>query len=275
MNLQQNIEKPSEAELRLVSQALFEAAAEGLVVVDQEGQIILVNHRMSEMFGYGEDELVGSKIEKLVPSRFAGGHEKLRAEFTKCPTRRSMGEGMDLSARCKDGSEFPVEISLNHFEMNGRRYVMALISDITKRKVTELELEKLNQELELRVQERTRELAESQHLYSVIARNFPNGIIMVFNRRFDYVFAEGKELFKMGVTSDELVGTNYLDRLDEGVREKIKDKLLEVFDGRNVSFEVIVDDKCYELNAVSLRDSDGIISRSLVVETNVTQQIRA
>jgi PAS domain S-box-containing protein len=152
---------------------------------------------------------------------------------------------------------------------------MALISDITHRKAAERALAALNQELEERVRERTRQLAESEHLYSVIARNFPNGIIMVFDQDFNYVFAEGRELFKMGVSSEELVGTNYLTRLAPGVRETIHERLEEAFQGKNVHFEMEVDDKNYELHVVPLRDADNKVSRILVVETNVTQYKRA
>jgi signal transduction histidine kinase len=211
----------------------------------------------------------------LIPTRFTDRHVGQRTGFLQNPSRRSMGAGMDLTAMRKDGSEFPVEISLNHFDIEGMRFVMALISDITKRKETERELAMLNQELEHRVQERTRELAESQHLYGVIARNFPNGIIMVFDRDFDYVFVEGRELFKMGVSSQQLVGTNYLARLSPDARQTIEERLREAFDGKNVNLELVVNDKNYELHAVPLRDAEGIIDRILVVEMNVTQHKRA
>jgi PAS domain S-box-containing protein len=275
MDLKHETPKSSGLQLARVSQALFESAAEGLIVIDARGKMVLLNQRACEMLGYLEEELIGAQIEMLVPMKLAGAHQKLREGFVQEPSRRSMGIGRDLCARRKDGSEFPVEISLNHFENEGDRYVMALLSDITQRKTTEQELEKLNQELEHRVQLRTRELAESQNLYAVIARNFPNGIIMVFDQDFNYVFAEGRELFKMGVTSDELVGTNYLTRLGEGVRDTIEQHLRTVFEGQNANFDMIVDDKHYELHAVPLRDSTGLVTRILVVETNVTQQKRA
>ncbi|MFM2375984.1 MAG: hypothetical protein RLZZ165_1081 [Bacteroidota bacterium] len=254
---------------------LFESAGEGLIVVDHAGEIQMMNNRALEMFGYSREELVGQKIEILVPSDMRLRHERNHMQYMAHPVRRSMGIGMALSGCRKDGSTFPVEISLNHFEIGGQTCAMALISDITLRQVVERELEKLNLELEQRVLERTRELRDSQHLYAVIARNFPNGSIYVLDRDFRYIFAEGRELFRMGVTSDQLIGSSYLERLIPNVREMIEGKLEEVLRGHNMTFELDVEDKTYEMHAVPLRDADGIISRIMLVETNTTQQKRA
>jgi PAS domain S-box-containing protein len=257
-----------------ISKALFDAAAEGLIVVDMQGAIVLVNKRSEEMLGYDNGELIGMAIETLVPHRFSS-HLRHRNDYLQAPARRSMGIGLDLTALRKDGSEFPVEISLNHFVVDGERYIMALLSDITRRKEAEHALEKLNEDLELRVEKRTRDLAESQHLYEVIARNFPNGAIMVFDRAFDYVFAEGRELYKLGVTSQELLGSNYLARLSPEARAIVEPQLSKAFEGHSVNFDIVEQDKHYELQAVPLRDRDWVVTRILVVETNVTPQKRA
>jgi PAS domain S-box-containing protein len=257
-----------------ISKALFDAAAEGLIVVNMQGAIVLVNKRSEEMLGYDNGELIGMAIETLVPHRFSS-HLRHRNDYLQAPARRSMGIGLDLTALRKDGSEFPVEISLNHFVVDGERYIMALLSDITRRKEAEHALEKLNEDLELRVEKRTRDLAESQHLYEVIARNFPNGAIMVFDRAFDYVFAEGRELYKLGVTSQELLGSNYLARLSPEARAIVEPQLSKAFEGHSVNFDIVEQDKHYELQAVPLRDRDWVVTRILVVETNVTPQKRA
>jgi PAS domain S-box-containing protein len=264
-----------EAKFDHICEALFSSAAEGLLVVDRKGLIKLLNLRSEEMFGYSREEMKGQPVEILVPDAFKSNHVRNKEGYLKNPTRRSMGIGLDLWARRKDGTTFPVEISLNHFESDGEQFAMALISDITRRKGVEHQLAILNEELEGRVQERTRELRESQHLYSVIARNFPNGSINVFDRDFNYIFAEGRELFRMGVTSEQLVGTNYLSRLSPVVRETVASRLKTVFDGQSLSFDLDLDEKTFEIHAVPLRDAEGLISRILVVETNTTQQKRA
>ena len=258
-----------------VYQALFESATECLLVVDTQGTILLSNPRVTELFGYRENELLGEKIEVLLPDRIKGHHVNLRDNYIEHPTRRSMGVGRDLAGRRKDGSEFPVEVSLNSFDLEGKKMVMALVTDITMRKQAEQELAHLNRELETRVRKRTIQLRNSQRLYSIIARNFPNGSINVFDRDLNYVFVEGKELYKLGLTSERLVGTHYLSHLDPEIRDDIRDHLMQVFEGQNSTFEVSFKGNQYEMNAVALPDEDGKIDQILVVEHNISRQKQA
>ena len=124
-----------------------------------------------------------------------------------------MGRGYDLIGVRKDGTSVPVEISLNYYKQGGNLMVMALIMDVTVRKEQEAQVLLLNKNLERRVEKRTQELEESQLLYRMIARNFPNGTINVFDKSFNYVFVEGQDLYRNGITSERLVGKNYLNQL--------------------------------------------------------------
>ena len=146
-----------------VCELLFTTAAEGLVVVDATGRIIMHNPRMSSMFGYADGALQGLTIEALLPEAARARHAHHRAEYERKPVQRSMGMGMDLRGQRKDGSVFPVEVSLNHFTVDGKRYVMGLVTDITLRHKAEEELQRTNQELEDRVEQRTTELREAEH----------------------------------------------------------------------------------------------------------------
>lgn len=146
-----------------VCELLFTTAAEGLVVVDAEGAILMHNPRLNVMFGYGDGELRGSTIEALLPEAARERHVRHRAVYDHKPVQRSMGIGMDLWGKRKDGSVFPVEVSLNHFTVDGRRYVMGLVTDITLRHEAEQELQRTNQELEDRVERRTAELRAAEH----------------------------------------------------------------------------------------------------------------
>ncbi|MFN3875942.1 MAG: PAS domain S-box protein, partial [Flavobacteriales bacterium] len=141
---------------------MFATAAEGLVVVDKEGRMVMVNPSMERMFGYEPQELLGRGIEDLLPDALRAKHAAHRAVYDKAPTKRSMGSGLDLKGKRKDGEIFPVEVSLNHFQIDGARYVMALVSDITLRRLAEDALLRNNQELEERVERRTAELREAQ-----------------------------------------------------------------------------------------------------------------
>src|SRR5436305_14977541 len=90
-----------------------EAAPDAVVIVDAQARIALVNHLTEKMFGYERDELVGQPIEVLVPERYRPQHTRDRDAYTHAPRTRPMGLGRELLGRRKDGSEFPVEISLS------------------------------------------------------------------------------------------------------------------------------------------------------------------
>ncbi len=254
---------------------LFDTAAEGLLLVDKNGEILIANTQIEEMFGYKEGELTGQQVEVLIPGAARKRHEEHRTAYASAPKKRSMGRGLDLQAVRKDGSEFPVEVSLNYMERDGELLVMGLVTDISDRKRAEERLYELNQSLEQKVEERTRELRQSQHLYRTIARHFPNGTINVFDRQLRYVFAEGQELFRYKLTSENLVGTSYLERLPEDVREEIHPKLQRVFDGEDMSFEIETRGQNYLMNAVGLPNISGEIQQVLVVEQNITGQKKA
>ena len=269
------MEKTDRIKIQDIAAALFESAAEGLVVTNEKGIIEAVNPRVSEMFGYEEKDLIGEKVELLIPPRYHERHKNHRKKYARHPSKRSMGIGLDLNGQRKNGEAFPVEVSLNHFKIGDEKMFMALISDVTERKRADLALKKLNQELEQKVLERTRDLRSSQHLYRLIARNFPNGMINVFDRDLNYVFVEGQELYKLGINSKRLVGTNYLERLAPELREDIKAQLLEAFAGNDTSFEINFRNNTYMLNAVALPDEGGEVSRILVVEQNITKMKKA
>jgi PAS domain S-box-containing protein len=146
-----------------IFRVLFESAAEGLVLVDKTGMLLMVNPRITEMFGYKEDELIGEKVEILIPESLRSKHTAYREDYNEQPKKRSMGHGMDLSGRRKDGTTFPIEISLNYFHSGDEMVIMGLITDITERKKIEAEFQKLNTELEKRVEERTQALEGAIH----------------------------------------------------------------------------------------------------------------
>jgi PAS domain S-box-containing protein len=143
-------------------QALFNNAAIGIIMVNASGVIELTNHFAETQFGYTADELKGKKIEALIPQRYKERHEKHRDDFHRYnPHSRPMGMGMSLSGQRKDGSEFPVEVSLSVFKTEEAEYAIAFVSDITVRKQSEDALVKLNSELEQIVLERTRSLEDA------------------------------------------------------------------------------------------------------------------
>jgi PAS domain S-box-containing protein len=109
---------------------LLESASDGLVVVDQAGEIVLVNRRTERMFGYGREELIGQMLEVLVPEAYTRRHARELASYFAEPRERPMGRGMDLWGRRRDGTQFPVDISLVPLENNQGLFAGAMIRDL-------------------------------------------------------------------------------------------------------------------------------------------------
>jgi PAS domain S-box-containing protein len=151
--------------------ALLESAPDAMVIVDASGTIMLVNAQTEKFFGYKREELLGKPVEILMPDRFRGNHLGHREKYAKVPRLRMMGSGMELFGRRKDGTEFPVEISLSPFKSKDGILVFSAIRDITLQKRAQKELAEAKETLELRVRDRTAELQQSnQALEAEIAR---------------------------------------------------------------------------------------------------------
>jgi PAS domain S-box-containing protein len=155
--------------------SLFENATEGIILTDSKAQMIIANPAALRMFDYAMEEIEGMPIEMLLPQPVRNKHVGLRNSFYHHPDNRSMGSGRDLFASKKDGTVFPVEVSLSHYQKDGETYVIAFVVDISKRKEIENDLlrkqkelenvtnqiRKLNAELEKKVDERTYILKEA------------------------------------------------------------------------------------------------------------------
>jgi PAS domain S-box-containing protein len=116
---------------------LLESAPDAMVIVAEDGAIRLVNARTEELFGYRRDELVGQRVELLVPERFRAGHAGFRAAYVGDPHVRPMGAGLDLRGRRRDGTEFPVEISLSPLHTDQGSLFSVAIRDVSERDAAE------------------------------------------------------------------------------------------------------------------------------------------
>ena len=117
--------------------ALLEAAPDAMVIAGPNGNVVLVNAQAERLFGYGRDELYGQPVELLVPARFQARHVQHRKGYTQDPKTRAMGSSQQLFGLRKDGSEFPVEISLSPIETEDGTLISSAIRDVTERRQTE------------------------------------------------------------------------------------------------------------------------------------------
>jgi PAS domain S-box-containing protein len=162
---------------------LLEAAPDAVVCVDSGGRIVLVNAQTERLFGYRREELVGQLVEILVPDPIKASHPSRRAGYVADPRARAMGEGMELAARCHDGSTFPAEISLSTIDTDEGVLVMAAVRDVTERLELQAGRERLRTQAE---RERLQNhLNQSQRLESLgqlaggVAHDFNNLLAVI------------------------------------------------------------------------------------------------
>lgn len=149
----------SEAYFRI----LLESAPDAMIIVDDAGEIAIVNEQTELMFGYDREEMIGEKIEILLPERSRDSHDAHRERYADDPTLRPMGTGLELVGQRKDGSEFPVEISLSPVSTPKASFVSSVIRDVTVRKRMERELIEARQEAERATNANSAFLAAASH----------------------------------------------------------------------------------------------------------------
>jgi PAS domain S-box-containing protein len=189
------------------SSRLLDAAPDAIVIVNEKGVIELVNLQTERTFGYARDELIGQPVEVLVPARYRSTHVGHRSRFTAGPKARPMGSGLELFGQKRDGSEFPIEISLSPVEIDGALLVSAAIRDITERKRLEDEAKRGNNHLRSAVES----IPGAFVLFDVDDR------LVLCNSAFRDFVGQGMEGPIIGRTHEEMVDAALLaDNFDLG-----------------------------------------------------------
>jgi len=256
---------------------LLESIPDAIVGVDQSGTIVQINAQTEALFGYKREELIGKKVEILIPERHHARHSGHRADFSENPRVRQMGPGLNLHGRRKDGSEFAVEISLSPVSTEDGVLVLSAIRDVSERKRIEEELNRANAELNERT---NRQLWEYRaRLASIIDSSEDaiigkdlNGIVTSWNKGAEHVY---------GYSADEMVGNSITkispaDRPDEipGILRKIRrgetvshfESVRVTKDGRHLNISLTVS---------PIHDAQGTIVGASAIGRDITAHKRA
>ena len=242
-----NVIKPIIKDLRF--DALFQSASMGIILVNAHGVIVMANPFSNNLFGYNGESMEGLILEKIIPQRFHHKHVSHRNSYIDNPKSRGMGIGMTLSALKKDGSEFPVEISLGHFKSEEQQYAIAFVIDITRRHdyenkillqqaemaIVNEEIKKMNINLESTVIERTIELqktlveleASKEHLTKSLEKEkevndlksrFVSMASHEFRTPLSTVLSSISLLAKYSTTEDQPKRDKHIDRIKSSVK---------------------------------------------------------
>jgi PAS domain S-box-containing protein len=268
------IENESET---ILSPAFFEAVPDAMVAVNQAGEIVQINSQTERLFGYTQDELLGQNVEVLVPVGQRDLHVRNRERFRQRPEMRRMGAQLDLRGRRKDGSEFPVEISLSPVPTPDGVLVLSALRDISDRKRMEEQLRRAHEEL---AASKDRQLQESENRLAlivdssqdaIIGKNL-DGTITHWNKGAEQVYGYSAE----EVTGKPISILAPKDRADEipGILEKVRrGERVEYFetvrvrkDGQRLNVSISVS---------PIRNAGGEIVGASAIARNVTSQKRA
>ncbi len=261
----------------ILSPSLLESIPDAIAAVDQEGVIVQVNSQTLEMFGYAHKELIGQKIELLVPEQYRTQHHTHRGQFAEKPKIRRMGAGLDLHGRRKDGSEFPVEISLSPVTCAHGVLVLSAIRDISDRKHIEEELRTAHEELRRWSSQqlfdyRTRLAAIVDSSQDAIIGKDLDGIITAWNKGAEHIY---------GCSAEEAIGKPISIIVPKDQADEIPQILAKIRRGEAVEqYEAVRASKDgrrlnISLSVAPIRDSDGKIVGASAIGRDVTEHKRA
>ncbi|MGA7169941.1 MAG: PAS domain S-box protein, partial [Candidatus Sulfotelmatobacter sp.] len=261
----------------LLSNDLLEALPDAVVAVDHDGTIRQVNSQAQELFGYDQGELIGQKVEILVPDSDRGQHHQHRESFARTPKTRRMGADLDLYGRRRDGSEFPVEISLSPVSTETGWYVLSAIRDISDRKRIAEELRRANEELHQKTAEqigeyRSRLASIIDSSEDAILSKDLNGIITSWNKGAERIYGYAPQEV-IGKPMTILTPSDRPNEIAEILEKITRGEIVEHYEsvrvtkyGRNVDVSISVS---------PLRNAIGEIVGASAIARDITAQKRS
>jgi PAS domain S-box-containing protein len=260
----------------LLSSDLLEAIPDAIVAVDRDGTILQINSQVQELFGYERDELIGAKVETLVPDRLPGEHRNHRDHYAEHAKTRRMGADLELYGRRRNGIEFPVEISLSPVQVDGKSVVLSAIRDISDRQRMERELRRVSEEMHRQTAEQLGEyrarlasIIDSSN-DAIIAKNL-DGTITAWNRGAEQIY---------GYTADEIIGKNISVLVPADRPNEVPEIMQKVARGESIEhFEterVTKDERHLKVSITvsPLRDSTGEIVGASAIARDISEQRR-
>jgi len=260
----------------ILSSELLEALPDAIVAVDDNGTIVQINSQTQELFGYTRNELLGQKVEILVPESYRPRHHQHREHFTAAPKTRRMGADLDLYGRRRNGSEFPVEISLSPVYTENGTLVLSAIRDISDRKRIAEELRRANEELHRRTSEqlgeyRTRLASIIDSSEDAIIGKDLDGTITSWNQGAERIYGYSPEDV-VGKHISILAPSDRPDEIPEILRKINRGESVEHFesarvakDGRRLDVSISVS---------PLRDAKGDVVGASAIARDITAQKR-
>lgn len=232
----------------------FENLLEGICITDNKGIIVLNNPPLEEIFGYEKGEMLGKNIAILIPEEFRKIHHEHFTSYFKIPKKFQKGKGREFYGLHKSGEVLHVEIGLNHFDYQGKKYARALITDISSRKKDELKLKKVNIELEHEVKNRTKELRQAVKQLKLSNKNLRQEVQNRINaeNKVYKAFQKEKELNILQAKFMSLVSHEFKTPLS-GILTSVSliDKYNKINFNKNISNHVLTIKKLvYQLNYV-------------------------
>ena len=261
----------------LLEYNILEVMPDATVAVDANGIILQSNAQAELLFGYSRDELIGSRVEMLVPRRYRQDHQQHRKQFAHSPMPRRMGAGLELFGRRKDGSEFPVEISLNPVRMDSGTLVVSAIRDVSHTNKIASDLRRAHEELSQRSRQ---ELGEYRARLASIVDSSDDAIIGKDLDGKILSWNQGAERI-YGYTAQEMIGQNVrrlttpdgadeisgiLEKLKRGERVEHADAVRVTKDGRHLNMSITIS---------PVTDASGNVVGASAIARDMTAQKRA